>query len=52
MWHVWQRREYRVFMGKPEGRRSLVRPRYIWEDNIKTGWGDVHWMNLAHDRNK
>jgi hypothetical protein len=27
---------YRVLMGKPEGRRPLGRPRYRWEDNIKT----------------
>ena len=26
---------HRVFMGKPEGKRSLRRPRRRWEDNIK-----------------
>jgi hypothetical protein len=26
---------YRVFVGKPEGKRSLGRPRLRWEDNIK-----------------
>ena len=26
---------YRVFVGKPEGRRLLGRPRHRWEDNIK-----------------
>jgi hypothetical protein len=26
---------YRVFVGKPEGRRPLGRPRRRWEDNIK-----------------
>jgi hypothetical protein len=26
---------YRVLVGKPEGRRPLVRPRRRWEDNIK-----------------
>ena len=25
---------YRVLMGKPEGKRPLVRPRCRWEDNI------------------
>ena len=24
-----------VLMGKPEGRRSLERPKHRWEDNIK-----------------
>jgi hypothetical protein len=26
---------YRVLVGKPEGKRSLGRPRQRWEDNIK-----------------
>jgi len=26
---------YRVLVGKPEGKRSLRRPRRRWEDNIK-----------------
>jgi hypothetical protein len=26
---------YRVLVGKPEGKRSLGRPRIRWEDNIK-----------------
>jgi len=28
---------HRVFVGKYEGRRPLVRPRCRWEDNIKMG---------------
>jgi hypothetical protein len=26
---------YRVLVGRPEGKRPLVRPRHKWEDNIK-----------------
>ena len=26
---------YRVLVGKPKGKRPLVRPRIRWEDNIK-----------------
>jgi hypothetical protein len=26
---------YKVLVGKPKGRRLLVRPRLVWEDNIK-----------------
>jgi hypothetical protein len=26
---------YRVFVGRPEGKRPLGRPRRRWEDNIK-----------------
>ena len=30
-----ERAVYRVFVGKPEGKRPLGRPRPRWEDNIK-----------------
>jgi len=30
-----RRSEYRVLVGKTEGRRLLRRPRCMWEDNIK-----------------
>jgi hypothetical protein len=26
---------YRISVGKPEGKRPLRRPRFIWEDNIE-----------------
>jgi hypothetical protein len=29
------KRVHRVLVGKPEGKRSLGRPRRRWEDNIK-----------------
>jgi hypothetical protein len=46
---------YRVLFGKPEGKRSLGRPRRRWEDRIKIdhreiGWGGVEWIHLAQDR--
>jgi hypothetical protein len=31
------RRAYRIFVGRPEGRRTLRRPRRHWENKIKTG---------------
>jgi hypothetical protein len=34
---------YRALVGKPEGRRSLRRPRRRWEDNIKTDIREVGW---------
>jgi hypothetical protein len=42
-------------VGKPEGKRPLVRPRRRWVDNIKVDlremrWGDVDWFGLAQDR--
>jgi hypothetical protein len=41
-----RRGAYRVLVEKPEGRRTLGRPRRRWEDNIKmdlrvVGWGGV-----------
>jgi hypothetical protein len=46
---------YRVFMGKPERKRPLGRPRLRWEYNIKMdiqemGCGGVDWIELAQDR--
>jgi hypothetical protein len=43
------------FVGKPEGKRPLGRPRRRWEDNIKTdlqevGCGGMNWIELAQDR--
>ena len=46
----------RVLVGKPEGKRSLRRPRSRWEDNIKMDLQEVGgggaWMGLAQDRDK
>ena len=47
---------YRVLMGKPEGKRTLGRPRCRWDDNIKidiqdVGCGGMDWIELAQDRN-
>jgi hypothetical protein len=48
---------HRVLVGKPEGKRTLERPRRGWEDNIKmdhqeVGGGRGHWMELARDRDR
>jgi hypothetical protein len=48
---------YRVLVGKPERRRSLVRPGSRWEDNIKAylqevGCGGMDWIELAQDRDR
>jgi hypothetical protein len=47
----------RLLVGKPEGRRSLGRPRCRWLVNIKmdlveVGWGDVDWIGLVPDRDR
>jgi hypothetical protein len=46
-----KRNAYRLLVGKPEGKRPLVKPRCRWVDNIRmdlgeVGWGDVDWIGL------
>jgi len=47
---------YRVFLGKPEGRRPLGRPRRRWVDNIRMdlqlgvdGWIILGWISRRWD---
>jgi hypothetical protein len=45
----------RILMGKPEGRRPLVRPRHRWEDNTKMdhrekgwdAWTGLIWLKMV-----
>jgi len=48
---------YRFFVGNPEGKRPLGRPRHRWEDNIKmdlqeVGCGGMDWIDLVQNRNR
>ena len=48
---------YRVLVGKPEGKRPLVRRRRRWVDNIRmvlqeVGCGYMDWIGLAQDRDR
>jgi hypothetical protein len=48
---------YRVLVGKPKGKRPLVKPRPNWEDNIKielqeVGCGGMDWIELAQDKDR
>jgi hypothetical protein len=53
---MWERRGvYRFWVGKPEGKRSLGKPRSRWEDNIKMYLHEmeyriVEWIEMAQDR--
>jgi hypothetical protein len=45
---------YKVLAGKPEGKRSIVRPRDKWDDGIRMNlrvfvWGGVDWIRLDQD---
>jgi hypothetical protein len=50
-----RRNAYRIFVGKPEGKRPLGKPRHRWVDNIKMhlkeiGWDGMDWIDLVQDR--
>ena len=46
-----ERGVYRVWVGKPEGRRPMGRPRRRWVDNIRTDLQDVGmWTELGWPR--
>jgi hypothetical protein len=52
-----KRNTYRLLVEKPEGKRSLGRPRHRWGNNIRMDLGeiergDVDWIGLAQDRNR
>jgi hypothetical protein len=52
-----KRNEYRLLVGKPDGKRSLGRQKRRWVDNIRmdlgeVGWSDMDWIGLAKDRNR
>jgi hypothetical protein len=48
---VEKRNAYSLLVGKPEGKRSLGRPRRRWVDNIKMdlleGLGNVDWIGTG-----
>jgi len=50
-----ERGVYRVFVGKPGGRRPLGKPRHRWVDNIRmdlqeVGCGYMDWIGLGCPR--
>ena len=52
-----RRSEYRVLVGKPEGKKPLGRPRRRWEDNVKmdlqeVGCEGVDWIELVKNRDR
>jgi hypothetical protein len=50
-----KRKLYKILVGKPEGKRPVVRPKRWWEDGIRIdlreiGCGGVEWIQLASIR--
>jgi hypothetical protein len=56
--HLGERRgAFRVLVGKAKSKRSLGKPRYRLEDNIKmdlqeVGRGGMDWFDLTQSRNR
>jgi hypothetical protein len=52
-----KRNAYRIFMGRPEGKRPLGRQRHEWVDNTKMDLREIgsicmDWIDLAQDRDQ
>jgi hypothetical protein len=52
-----KRNLYRILVGKPEGKRSLGRPRRMWAENIKMDLREIgrdcmDYIDLAKDRDQ
>jgi hypothetical protein len=50
-----KRDAYRILVGKPEGKRTLGRPRRRWKVNIRMDlrelrWDGMDWIDLAQGR--
>jgi hypothetical protein len=50
-----KRNACRILVGKPKGKRPLVRSRRRWVDNIKMDlgkieWDSMDWIDVAQDR--
>jgi hypothetical protein len=39
-------RIYRIFVGKPEGKRQLRRPRFRLKDDIKMDLREIGWVDM------
>jgi hypothetical protein len=44
-----ERMVYKVLVGKPEGMRSLGRPRHRWEDGIRMDLREIGWGGCGVD---
>ena len=38
-----KRNAYEVLVGKPEGKRTLARPRHRWQDGIRIDLQEIGW---------
>jgi hypothetical protein len=45
-----ERRVYRIFVGKPEGKNPFERPRRRWEDGIRMDLREIGWRVWSGSR--
>jgi hypothetical protein len=48
---------YKIFIGKPEGKRQLIRLKHRWEDSVRMDllviwWEVVDWIHVVQDRDQ
>jgi hypothetical protein len=46
MWHVWERKVFKVLVGKPERKRPLGK---TWKDGIRKNIRDIGWGWIGVD---
>jgi hypothetical protein len=46
--HGEMRNACKVFVGRPEGKRPLKRPRFRWKDYIRMDLREVGWESRIH----
>jgi hypothetical protein len=47
------KKEYKILVGKPEGKTPLEKPSHIWENitmNLETMCEGMNWIHLAKDK--
>jgi hypothetical protein len=54
---MWKRRDaYGDFLGTPERKRPLERPKRKWKDSKmdlqEVEWGGINWITLAQNRDR
>jgi hypothetical protein len=45
---VQMRNAYNISAGKPEGKKSLGRPRCRWQNNIRMDLGGMGWDSVSY----
>jgi hypothetical protein len=47
-----ERKQYKVLLGKPEGKRPVGKPRRRWEDGIRLDLTEIGWIQSVQGRDR